>query len=91
MTKTSQQILAEHAARTLPDSLAARSEVLRAILNNITEDHPAYQNIAAQIAGLEVAEKLQRELPFKFFPGDDAEFFVPAAENFSHPSSEEAA
>ena len=66
MSKTSQQILAEHAARTLPDSIADRRDVLSAILNNITEDHPAFVNISAQLAGLATAEKLQRELPLKF-------------------------
>ncbi len=66
MVKTTQQILAEHAAGTLPDSIAQREIILRAILLNLKRAHPAYDNIRRQLAGLEQAAKLQAELPFHF-------------------------
>lgn len=66
MTKPSQQILAEHAANTLPDSISARREVLKAILENLTTAHPAHLNIRAHLAALDTAENFQRELPLKF-------------------------
>ena len=66
MAKTSQQILAEHAAATLPDSLTQRRVVLKAILINLKKTHPAYANIRQQLASLDLAEQLQAELPFHF-------------------------
>lgn len=59
-------ILAEHAARTLPDSLPERKRILKAIRNLLKPKHPAYANIIAQLATLESAEKLQSELPLRF-------------------------
>lgn len=69
MAKTSQQILAEHAASTLPDSIAQRRIVLKAILVNLKKGHPAYENVAEQLASLDRAEKLQAELPFHLEKG----------------------
>lgn len=66
MTKPSQQLLAEHAANTLPDSITARRVILKAILENLTVKHPAHVNIRAQLAALDTAEEFQRELPLRF-------------------------
>lgn len=59
-------ILAEHAAETLPDSISKRKLVLTAILKVIKPQHRAFKNLNAQLATLEAAEALQRDLPLMF-------------------------
>jgi hypothetical protein len=60
------QILAEHAASTLPDSIVARKRLLRAIQNCLTDSHPGMKNVRKQLALLESMGTLQEELPLKF-------------------------
>lgn len=63
------QVLAEHAARSLPDSISERKRVLRA-LNNVLEDrHPAVRGLRAQLANIEAIERLNDQLKLNFSGG----------------------
>jgi hypothetical protein len=59
-------ILATHVANTLPDSLAARKRVLRALQTVIKPSHPAWRDIELQLAAIANLEHLQVTLPLKF-------------------------
>lgn len=59
------QILADHVAETLPDSLSRRKTVLSALDRILKPGHPAKANVTAQISVLETLEKFQAELPLK--------------------------
>ena len=59
-------ILTQHAAATLPDSIAARRRVLAAMLRVLKSSHRAYAHVAKQLAALETMEQLQAQLPLQF-------------------------
>ena len=62
-------IIATHCARTLPDSIMARTELLQALEKILTAEHPALPSVRAQLAALGSIEHLQRELPLCFDTG----------------------
>lgn len=59
-------VLASHAIESLPDSLAKRKAVLRALEDVLPEKHPALPVIRSHLATLKAVEKLEAELPLKF-------------------------
>ena len=59
-------VLATHAAHTLPDSIDGRKRVLRAIQKVLTDRHPAMLDVRAQLATLETITDQQSALPLKF-------------------------
>jgi len=75
---TSVEILCEHAARTLPDSISERKTILRAMEKILHGNHPVCRDVRAQLAAIAAIEKLQEELPMKFFkkisPSHDGHF-----------------
>ena len=58
-------IVLTHAIETLPDSISARKQLLRAMSHVITEKHPAYNAVMSQIAVIESLEELQAKLPIQ--------------------------
>jgi len=58
--------IAEHCAKTLPDSMIERKVLLRALEHVLTERHPALRPIRAQLAAIKAIEHLQDQLPFHF-------------------------
>lgn len=62
-------VLAEHAARTLPDSICERKRVLRALEKVLTEKHPALKQVRAQLAAIKAVDRLNEELPLHFGGG----------------------
>ena len=59
-------ILCAHAARTLPDSLAERKQLLAALANVMRLGHPATQEVNAQMTVLRGFEAMQAELADMF-------------------------
>lgn len=59
-------VIARHVAKTLPDSLAERKALLRALSHVLSANHPAATDVAAQLAHITALEKLQAEFPLRF-------------------------
>lgn len=59
-------VLAEHVARTLPDSITQRRSLLRALKSTLTTKHRAYDVVSGMLGGLDAHDELQRELPLLF-------------------------
>lgn len=66
-------VLAEHAARTLPDSMAERKKVLRSLNRVMGSKHPALPIVRAKLAALAAEEKLQGELLLRFKQAREAQ------------------
>jgi hypothetical protein len=64
-------VLAAHAVTSLPDSIAARKSLLRAVLRVISSMNPDYRRSLQMLAHLEKHEALQAKLPLK--PGHDGQ------------------
>jgi len=64
--KYAELVLAEHVAKTLPDSIKERRKVLHALEIVLKRSHRAYSAIRQQIILLDAMEQLQSELPLKF-------------------------
>ena len=60
------QVLCEHAARTLPDSIQARSLLLAAMAKVLQPKSAAHRNVTGQMASLTAATQLEIELPPAF-------------------------
>jgi len=60
------QVLAEHAAATLPDSIIQRKRVLRAVQVVLPDKHPAMRDIRSQLLLLDSLDSFQEKLPLKF-------------------------
>jgi hypothetical protein len=60
--KTSVEILMDHALETLPDSLAMRKTVLRAITHVMHGKHPSYKTALAMLGSLQRHEEQQAKL-----------------------------
>jgi len=61
-------VILAHAASTMPDSLAQRREILRAMEKILTHEHEALAAVQSQLAALDAIDALQAELPLKFQP-----------------------
>lgn len=59
-------IIVRHCSRTLPENLAERKQLLRAMEHVLHPKHPAAGSIRSQIAAIKALEQLQEELPLKF-------------------------
>jgi hypothetical protein len=62
------ETLCRHAAASLPDSISERKTVLVALEKVLKPQHRVYRDVQANLAALEAAEKLQRELYIHFMP-----------------------
>ena len=62
------ETLCRHAAASLPDSISERKTVLVALEKVLKPQHPVYRDVQANLAAIEAAEKLQRELHIHFMP-----------------------
>jgi hypothetical protein len=62
------ETLCRHAAASLPDSISERKIVLVALEKVLKPQHPVYRDVQANLAAIEAAEKLQRELHIHFMP-----------------------
>src|ERR1700677_3765732 len=62
------ETLCRHSAASLPDSISERKTVLVALEQVLKPQHPVYREVQANLAAIEAAEKLQRELHIHFMP-----------------------
>jgi len=62
------EILTSHALATLPDSMAARKKLLRAVSNLIAGGHRDYRTVLSMLASLALHEKQQSRLGFRIRP-----------------------
>ena len=60
------EVLCTHAAKTLPDSLGDRRDVLAALARALHTDHPAHRDAQAQLAAIDAVETLERQLQTRF-------------------------
>jgi hypothetical protein len=58
--------LMAHVNRTLPDSIAERRRILAAMLELMTEAHPAHPDVAAELAALDKTIQFQAKAQLRF-------------------------
>lgn len=61
--KSADEILIDHALETLPDSIAKRKTLLRAVLNKTSTSHPDFKRVNLMLVYLEKHEAQQVNLP----------------------------
>lgn len=61
--KSADEILIEHALATLPDSIAKRKTLLRAVSNKTSTHHPDFKRVNLMLVYLEKHEAQQASLP----------------------------
>jgi len=59
------EVLAEHALKTLPDSIEQRKKVLAALSQVLTTKHPDKQAVEGMLAGLSAHDQAQTWLSFE--------------------------
>jgi hypothetical protein len=66
-------ILISHVLLTLPDSMALRKTLLRAVLHKISSAHPQYKTVLAMLGSLQRHEDLQAKLGLRAKPHHDGD------------------